>query len=458
MAACSLRIELAESHAVRVGGESISGTVTVVTDRTVNCSGLVVKTYWTTHGRGNVESGDVDSLVVFQGTWEPGSEYRYPFTLRTAAWPPTYYGTTLNVSHFVAAQAKVPWASDPKSQREFTLVVADAPEDLKPTRAAAKGTSAIGWIIAIALLAVFGAMFGVLLIFLLPLIALGAGGYWFFRVFLPRRLLGNVECLVEPARLVAGATVTGKLRFTPRRDVTIDGIRWSVTCTERCVSGSGSDRKTHRQEVFQRSEPIVEAGVLRMGQTQAFEFTTVVPEQAPVSIKFTDNEVLWVGELRVDIPRWPDWVKTIPLTVVPRPVTPEAFRSSDGISGAPPVVVAAEEETWFGTMLEQVERSVDEPDRLRSVLEAVGDQVFSLRVDLSGVRTVAPRTVAPEIAVRETGLWTFACYRPQDVEICLLWPTPLQPPGEKMANWRGKATVLGYDDEVGCLLMRVVRD
>ncbi len=79
--------------------------------------------------------------------------------------------------------------------------------------------------------------------------------------------------------------------------------------------------------------------------------------------------------------------------------------------------------------------------------------MFSLRVDLSGVRTEAP-----EMAVREPGVWTFACYRPQDVEVCLLWPAPLEPPGGHLANWRGKATVLGYDDEFGCLLMRVMRD
>lgn len=453
MAACSLRIELAESHGIRAGGESVSGTVTVVTDRPVNCSALVVKTYWTTHGRGNVESGDVDSATVFQGTWDPGREYHYPFTLRTATWPPTYYGKTLNVSHFVAAQAKVPWASDPKSQREFSVVVAEAPEDLQPTRSATKGNSVVGWIIAIVVLTIFGAMFGMLLLFLLPLIAIGAGCYWFFRVFLPRRLLGKVECELEPARLVVGEAVAGKLRFTPSRDVTINGIRWSVTCTERCSSGSGSNRKTYREEVFQRTEPIAEAGVLRMGQTQAFEFATVIPDQAPVSIKFTDNEVLWVGELRVDIPRWPDWVKTIPLTVVPRPFAPDASGSPAANRDAPPVVVDMEEESWFGAMLEQVERSVEDPDRLRTVLEAVGDQVFSLRVDLSGARAEAPEMVA-----RQPGAWTFACYRPQDVEICLFWPLPLKPPGEHLANWRGKATVLGYDDEFGCLLMRVVPD
>jgi hypothetical protein len=303
------------------------------------------------------------------------------------------------------------------------------------------------------LLVVFGAMFSVLLMILLPMVGVGAAGYWFFRVFLPRRMLGKVEFRAEPAQVVAGTSVTGQLRFTPPRTATTEGIDWTVTCTEKCESGSGSDRKTHRHEVLRLHQQVAEAGTFAAGQPQSFDFASVIPADAPASLKFRDNELLWQGVLRIAIPRWPDWVKTIPLTVVPAGEAVRQVRGQDAASsgdqgGMPPV--PASEEAWFAQMLEQVEHSSDDPRRLRMVLDAVQDQVFSLRVDLSSDAAEGPAQAVPE-----PGIWTFALYRPHDVELCLFWPAPLRPPAQRRANWRGHATVIGYDDELGCLLMRV---
>ncbi|MCU0961455.1 MAG: sporulation protein [Pirellulaceae bacterium] len=454
MAACTLKIELDEPSATRLGGDTVAGTVIVTTTGQVKCDGLNVSMYWTTHGRGNVEKGEVDRKVLFEGTWDPQREYRYPFQLRCAVWPPTYYGTYVNVSHFVAAQAKVPWSSDPKVQREITVVAREAPADLKPTRlTSSRSTPWIGWLIAIVLVLIFGAMFFMLLMILLPIVGVGAAGYWFFRVFLPRRMLGKVEFQAEPAQVVAGTSVTGQLRFTPPRTATTDGIGWTVTCTEKCESGSGSDRKTHRHEVLRLHQQVAEAGTFAAGQPQAFAFTTTLPADAPVSLKFRDNQLQWQGELRIAIPRWPDWVKTMPLTVLPTGAAVSLVRGQQAASsgdqdGMPPV--PASEEAWFAQMLDQVERSSDDPGRLRMVLDAVQGQVFSLRVDLSSDATEGPAQAMPE-----PGTWTFALYRPHDVEFCLFWPAPLRPPTQGRANWRGQATVIGYDDALGCLLMRV---
>jgi hypothetical protein len=132
MAACELKIQLDDPQRPRTGGESVKGAIRVKTTERVKCSALEVSSFWSTHGRGNVERGEVDSAVLFQGEWEPVREYEYPFQLKSAAWPPSYYGTYLNVGHYIGARAKVPWSFDPKTQVEFTVVATAAPDDLKP--------------------------------------------------------------------------------------------------------------------------------------------------------------------------------------------------------------------------------------------------------------------------------------------------------------------------------------
>ena len=143
----------------RIGGETVSGNVKVTTTGPVKCGGLELTSCWSTHGRGNVEKGEVDQCTVFEGEWEANREYCYPFTLKTAAWPPTYYGTYVNVSHYVCARAKLPWSSDPKTEAEFTVLATTAPEDLKPVVAPKPRSMSrllIGWTVGLVLLVIFG--------------------------------------------------------------------------------------------------------------------------------------------------------------------------------------------------------------------------------------------------------------------------------------------------------------
>ena len=150
MAACQLVINVDDPARPRSAGESITGTIIVRAEKPVNCKALVARCIWSTHGRGNVDMGVVDDSSLFEGTWQAGQEYRYPFKLNTAAWPPTYYGTYLNIGHYVNAQAKLSWATDPKAQVEFPVTAANAPDDLKPTTKPPKPAGAIGKVAEIA--------------------------------------------------------------------------------------------------------------------------------------------------------------------------------------------------------------------------------------------------------------------------------------------------------------------
>jgi len=447
-----LTIQLDEPHRPRIGGETISGTVSVKATGPVRCSGLEVTSYWTTHGRGNVERGDADSAVIFEGEWDALREYSYPFTLTTAAWPPTYYGTYLNVSHFVRARAKLPWSSDPKSEAEFVVAATSAPDDLKPTVVAKRSVTGLllGWTIGLVLIVLLLAVFSVLLLFLLPIIGIGAGLVWFFQVFLPARYIGSAECVLEPNRLSAGQTLQGRLRFTPKRDVTIEHIQWIVTCVEKCVSGSGSRKTTHVYEVLRKGEQLAEAAALRVGMPQAFQFSCPLPEHGPPSMKFSENEVTWSGEVRIAIPKWPDWVKRFPLVVGPSPEARTAAAAAAGPEADSTPALLPTDDAWFDEVVRQVINSRGDKHRMETVLRAVQDQVFSVRLEL-----LEPQDTPPLSGRHERGTWMFAQYHPQDEELCLLWPAPSQPPAKHMANWQGHATILGFDDDLDCLLMRV---
>lgn len=229
MVACKIVINIDDPRP-RTGGEPITGTIVVRPEKQTTCKGLIAKCTWSTHGRGNVDSGEVDSQTVYEGTWQAGQEYSYPFKLNTAAWPPTYYGSFLNVSHYVSAQAKLSWATDPKAQVEFPVIASAAPDDLKPTaNPNSNTTNAVGMAIGIVILIIVLGIFGAIFLFLLPIIALVAALIWFFKVFLPKRITGPVVCELKSKRATAGNLVEASMEFTPQRNSTINGIEWSVS-------------------------------------------------------------------------------------------------------------------------------------------------------------------------------------------------------------------------------------
>jgi hypothetical protein len=453
MAACDLRIELDEPRKVYAGGETISGAVLVKCEAPVKCNGLELTTYWGTHGRGNIASGDIDHQTLFQGEWDANQEYRYPFSLKIAAWPPTYYGTYLNVSHSVRARAKLPWKSDPQTEAEFTVVSLTAPEDLKPTVGTPKKSSLLGWIVGwifgAILLLILIPLLGMLLVVLIPLAAIGGATYWFFRVFLPSQLTGSIECTVEPKRVAAGQTVQGQLRFTPKRNMSINGIQWTMACVEKCSSGSGSNRKTYSHDVLRQVQQLSGATQLRVGEPQAFNFSFSFPEDAPASLKFNDNELTWTCDLRIDIPKWPDWVKSIPVTVLPSGKSGTA-PSRGMIAPGSTAIPTAEDEQWFTDVLEQVSRCENDQE-INVVIDAVRDQIFTVCVNV-----IEHWDEPPAGFEGHAGQWIHTIPRRSDVEVALLWTLSGSPPNVETMNWCGQAVIVGYDRDMECLLMRVL--
>jgi hypothetical protein len=443
MASCRLNIVLDAREGATVGGEKVRGAVIVRADQAVTCRGLEVHSHWATHGAGNVDRGEIDHATLFQGTWDAGQEYRYPFELDTAVWPPSYYGRLLNVGQFVEARAKLSWATDPKATIEIPVVAPAAPESLTPVTKS-RPPSFVGWMVGL----VFGLLLivpllmllGVVILFIVPLVAIGGAITWFVWGYLPSRLTGRVECAITPLRVAAGESFQGSLKFTPRRSLTVNAITWKVTATERCTAGSGSNRKTRTHVAFQEIRHLTEAGLLDAGMPQAYDFEVPVPATAPPSLKFSDNELRWDAEIRIDIPGWPDWVKSFKLTVDPaehsgvfRPAEPEA---------APP----AEAALTFDEVAKLITALVADPVRRKLVVDKLVGQSFDVTLDLD----------SPEGDDGRIGTWLDGWHRLTDLDVEVRWPEGTDLPITPVSGWKGTATFVGFDEARNCVLMHAV--
>lgn len=438
MAACELSIELDEPTKVYTDGEKIRGNVIVRANQDIQCKALTVSSRWTTHGRGNIDSAEVDSQVAYTGAWQTGQEYRYPFELATAHWPPTYYGTYINVSHQVQAVASVAWAIDPKTTEEFLVAASHSPLDLAPARKQTANLRILGWIIAIAILAIFGTVF---LLFVPFLLVIG-GAIWFFTSYLPKSITGNVECKVGPQRLKAGEQIQGSIHFVPKRKSQVNGVRATVRCQEVCVSGSGSNRKTHRHEIASQSFVLRDAGELKTGQKEFRNFHYEIPASAPPSMQLSDNSIQWFVEFRVDIPRWPDYQKKVEFIIEP---------------AADPILLAEvveahrpPDQDWFGEVVEQLYASADEPQRLARVVEAIRSHEFDLSLEVR--QPVARPIEAQDI---HGGRW-FETYDREHDETILLHDANGRKPLEPQTTWQGTISIIAFRAESAKIIAAII--
>lgn len=428
MAACQLRIEIDEPGKAYRGGDTIQGTIVARVEKTVNCNGLVVTSGWSTHGSGNIDRAEIDSVTVFTGPWSAGQEYRYPFALRTATWPPTYYGTHLNVSHGLLAKAKLSWAIDPTARLEYPVVADVAPEDLAPERRTKSSSFAwLGWSIAV----IFVVAVGWMLLFLVPILLIVAAIVWFFTSYLPKSVTGKVECSVDPMRTAAGETIRGRVAFTPKRRTQLNGVSVIIKADEICVSGSGSNSRTHTQSLHSHPVQLLDRGFVSPGQLLEFPFEYRLPADAAPSLALNDNKLTWEVKFRVDIPRWPDWTKTIPLVVAP---------SLDIAQGSTTTIQS--ERGWLGQVVDQLIATRTDAERQQLVLQAVKEDTFDVQLQ---VEERLPDGITPRAA--EQGVWYEANEPKLDATFFLLFPPGARLPSEG-SNWTGQIQINGFDEEV----------
>lgn len=450
MAKCDLTIELEEPNRTYSGGDHVRGTVLVRTDSSVNCSGLEVESIWETHGRGNVAKGTPFQQTVYSGEWQPG-EYRYDFDLEVARWPPTYHGHYLNVEHYVRVRARIPWAFDPKTSVPIRVVTMDGPDVIpipEPTQLAN--------ILVFFLLAIFGLTFlgfGVACI-LQPTMLLFIGGVacifaglWFFFKWLPKWKLGQVEYRLDQSQLAPGEALTGLLSIQPRSSLNINQITLLLSARESCVSGSGSNRRTHQHVLFEATEPLAAAATIAPGKSANYPFRLQLPDTAAPSLELDDNQLLWSLKVHVDIPRWPDWHNEKSFAVIPRLNAPR-----EQVESQP--TAATTHQISFAETVELLWSVRHESDQVERVVAAVTN--LPLEIECVVLRRLL---ASGDHAPHAYPAGTVVQGRYHHPELLLTLYVPYQRAEEFQrvtgATWQGTGTVVGFDFDSQHLQIRI---
>jgi hypothetical protein len=467
MAKCDLSIELDDPDRVYAGGEKITGTVHVDVDADVTCKGLDVQTNWRTHGRGNVAKGTSESATLYEGQWIAGQHESYRFELEVPAWPPSYHGNYINVDHYVDVRAKIPWAFDPKASQDYVMRPRTAPDarDLSSKATAVSGCFGYA-ILAIVLIGFSGALLAiaagllanplvgmVVAAIVLPLIGLGVG-----KVFLPRWLLGNVEADLLTPSVAPGETIRVTLAMQPKRNATINAITAELVGEEVCISGSGSNRTTHRNAFFHDKQTLQTGTTLQAGARKEFEFEVQLPDDVPYSFDLDDNDLNWKVDLRVDIPRWPDWTKSLKLEVLPSDGAPAAETRPTERHDAPTATAGEEpspDDITFKETATHLWQLREDDDQVDMLVEAVNGMTFDLETYIER-RLLYSGTEDPH--VYEDGYAVWARYPEPPLPLVLYIPSDLADEFEQAGRslWPCRGTIVGWDHDHGRLQIKVL--
>jgi hypothetical protein len=373
MSKCDLTVMLDEPHRSYRCGEPVTGRVCVRTegDGEVVCKKLVIEQLWRTHGRGNSDQGVLEEQIAADQRWLAGQVYEVPFSFTAPAAPINYHGHLVNVDHFVAARADLPWKIDPHAAADYLVATgpgtaeryveteADfgkAAQEALQARSKQKGKSVGGIVASIVfapLLIVLVLLVLALLLALLPILLVVALVRWIFlltRQSSAERKLGAVEVVVgarklgEPGEGHSSVTVSGgfaalkrrfrrlggttylvtrgapvsiAVRFTPKSEVTIEGAELTVTAKESARSGSGTNATTHTHVLAELKTVLSDPRSLSAGQPIDLHGEILLPAEAAPSFKGSDNSVAWEMKLAIAIAKWPDWVQTNKMLVVP---------------------------------------------------------------------------------------------------------------------------------------------
>jgi hypothetical protein len=454
-----LSVELVDPNRIYLGGDKVVGVVRVEVDKDVACDGLVIQTAWRTHGRGNIASGTGQSITAFQGQWQAGEQLEYPFELEVADWPPSYHGHYLNVDHYVDARAKIAWAFDPKASAAFlmrplTASVKQAPKEINSVVAKT--------FIAVFILIVFGAILsaGIGVVvglgwFGVPFLLLPIGGlaFWVLRIWLPKYLLGEVQCDLKDLTVYAGDELKGELILNPRRSVPINGITIKVEGLEQVVSGSGSNKTTHRHVFFDHEETLREAGTLTPGAELRLPIGFKVPGDAPYTLALSSNSLIWTLVARIDIPRWPDWTKKIIFTVVPSGQT-AAAATADAEFKLPDAADQSGAGITFEETVNHLWQVRSDPDQRDILVDAVAGITFP-------VSAVIERRLLyggdKDANVYPNGHSVWARVSDPELPLVLFVPHEMGEEFEQLGRqeWTGRATVVGWDHDHGRLQLAV---
>lgn len=324
MSKCDISIRFDREDRTYAGGEPITGRAVITVNNDVSCNGITLAHHWRTHGRGNASFGPKETVELApSGPLVAGEKLELPFSLTAPTHPVTYHGNLINIDHYVVVEVNIPWASNPKVEEEYLLRAGEPPAQFVGSRIALislapqpQKTGPVGIVIACVLLLIFMIPLAMFAICLVPIALIVVGIVWMIRRALVSRL-GDVQLTIPRVIVAPGEDWNLRIRFQPRKQFHINGIFLTLSGKESAKSGSGTQSTTHSHDVHVQKLVIRPAGILEAGIPIDESFSLPFPATTAYSFEETDNKVHWNAEIRIDIPKFPDWTTNQPLQVVP---------------------------------------------------------------------------------------------------------------------------------------------
>lgn len=321
MAKCTIEILLDSPERVYRGGDLVTGVVRLITHENISCDQIRLKAGWLTRGRGNRDSGSYHVQSLHQGPLEANREYQFRFTYEIPHWPLTYRGRILNVEHEIEVRVYIPWAFDPKQTLDYVVLPAPStPAEVRfpPAKQTTSGTVNPITLAAALIMFVVGVM-------LIPAFGIGlfviAFACWLlfhaFRKWAAEQRLGVVKVQLDEPIVTKGRAAVPRIEFVPTWTGTINAIHATLTCKEVCVSGSGTNRRTHTEVLHSEKQACHGPRDLRQGQLTQYHSRFEIPPIDAFSFEGNNNRLIWQIDVHIDIPNWPDWVHAVAFTFVP---------------------------------------------------------------------------------------------------------------------------------------------
>ena len=326
MSSCDLSISLDSSDRSYGPGDRVSGTVQVEVSEEVSKQELRVTLGWHTHGRGNVAKEEVARAVLHSGSLEAGTRHSYPFELSLPKdGPYTYHGHNLNVDWQVEARSDISWARDPVAREDILVTPGEASPRVTESSQGGDGAGKqqsdpqrvqramlvvglLGFAGGIAAVFLTDSLFpGIASVFGL-LIAAGP-----IRRSIASRRTGDVR--FELGELTQADEIQCSVHFAPKASAQINSVRARLLVQEVVTRGSGTNRRTYRHDVHEHGADMLAAGRSAYGYTHSARLP--IPQPVPWSFSASDNNLMWMVEVHIDVAGWPDWKSQFPIWIAP---------------------------------------------------------------------------------------------------------------------------------------------
>ncbi|MFP4599148.1 MAG: hypothetical protein ACLFVJ_12895 [Persicimonas sp.] len=342
MSDCLVRIDLDDDDRGFKPGDKIVGAVHVECDADRACEQLRVRRQWRASGRARPQTGGDDDIVLFEGKWNAGQSYEYPFIFHVPPGPYSYSGELIEVAWQLVAHAELDDGEQIESVRGFVVEAAGDEDDFiigessaDPDGGRQAGLSAAQAVLgglSVGLMVVAG------LLLLYPNVAARAGANmwtllggvgswglagWLVHNLLQRRGSINDDEMLAPCdseyHVEPGDYVSFAVELQPNFKTSPKSVSAVLKGYEKVRLGDEDSQHSDVHRFFEEPIPIepTEEGSLTNGQRSSFRVRFRVPEDAPFSFHCSDSSVVWSIEVHVDVGSWPNWSREFPLIVRP---------------------------------------------------------------------------------------------------------------------------------------------